>query len=238
MPKSDGQENDTWESIYCSVMLIIVAFFVFLVAISLRETEKMQAFQSQFQGKTDQSVRTALKTPAAAKKDEEQSKEGLIARLGDDLGRIIAQSGLGDGFLLERDRTGIKLRIPADVVFASGQSRLEEKAIPFLGKITSLAQKNNLVMRIEGHADNQPIRSVRYPSNWELSAARAISVLKYFQETGQIPAARLSAAGFGEHQPREGNETPEGRRSNRRVEIFFDLPQALRLPDDRPSGGK
>lgn len=230
MPKSKGQENNTWESIFCSLMLIIVAFFVFLVSVSLREQAKMQAFQSQFQQESPEATRTARETPPFVEQEADGVGDAIVTGLGDDLGRVVARSGLGDGFFLEQERTGARLGIPADILFASGESRFEERAIPFLEEISELARKRNLAVRIEGHADNQPIRSLRYPSNWELSAARAISVLRYFQETGGIPAARLSAAGFGEHQPREVNDTPEGRRGNRRVEIIFEPPKVREAP--------
>jgi chemotaxis protein MotB len=71
---------------------------------------------------------------------------------------------------------------------------------------------------VEGHTDDVPIKSAAFPSNWELSAARAIAVVRFLQDQGVDPA-KLAAAGYGEYQPIAGNDTPEGRAQNRRIEI-------------------
>jgi chemotaxis protein MotB len=77
------------------------------------------------------------------------------------------------------------------------------------------------VLRIDGHTDDRPISSSQFPSNWELSTARAVAVLKYLASRG-IPPDRLAAAGFGEFRPIDTSGTDEGRRRNRRIEIKFD----------------
>jgi chemotaxis protein MotB len=77
-----------------------------------------------------------------------------------------------------------------------------------------------LSIAVEGHTDNLPIHTEKYPSNWELATMRAINILRYFQQQG-IPPARLSAIGFADYRPAAGNDTPEGRQKNRRIEILF-----------------
>ncbi|MGD8334598.1 MAG: OmpA family protein, partial [Desulfobacterales bacterium] len=81
------------------------------------------------------------------------------------------------------------------------------------------------LVRIEGHTDNVPIRTFLFPSNWELSTARAVNVLRYFIEHHQIDSQRLSAEGFGEFQPLVANDTAENRNKNRRVEVIFIRPE-------------
>jgi chemotaxis protein MotB len=85
-----------------------------------------------------------------------------------------------------------------------------------------VAKKGDFFVRVEGHADNVPINTPQFPSNWELSAARAVNVLRYLAYEGKLPAKKLSAVGFGEYHPVESNDTPEGRRKNRRVEFYFE----------------
>jgi chemotaxis protein MotB len=85
-------------------------------------------------------------------------------------------------------------------------------------------------IRVEGHSDSIPIRNARFPSNWELSAARAGAVARYFQGTG-LPPARMAATGYAEHRPLADNATAEGRAKNRRVEIF------LKVDRNQPAAG-
>jgi chemotaxis protein MotB len=82
---------------------------------------------------------------------------------------------------------------------------------------------NHLSIQVEGHTDDQPIRTMKYPSNWELSTMRAVNILRYIQDNSGIPANRLVAVGFAEYQPTVSNETPEGRRMNRRIVIQFKM---------------
>jgi chemotaxis protein MotB len=75
-------------------------------------------------------------------------------------------------------------------------------------------------VRVEGHTDNVPIHTPRYPSNWELSVARAVNVVKYLAASGAVAPERLSAVGYGDSKPRQANLSPQGRAGNRRVEII------------------
>lgn len=83
-------------------------------------------------------------------------------------------------------------------------------------------------MRIEGHTDNVPIRTPRYPSNWELSTARAVNVLRYFTEQENLHASRFSAVGYGDTQPVASNDTAEGRAKNRRVALILLYPKGAK----------
>ncbi len=95
------------------------------------------------------------------------------------------------------------------------------KSIPLLKKVAFIISKTSYAVRIEGHTDNLPIHTSKFPSNWELSTARAVNVLRYFTEKEKVSMQRLSAVGFGEFQPIIANDKPEHRAKNRRVEIVF-----------------
>jgi len=83
-----------------------------------------------------------------------------------------------------------------------------------------IAEQDHLSIQVEGHTDNLPIHTAEFPSNWELSTMRAVNILRYLQQNG-IPPGRLAAIGFSEYRPAAGNDTPEGRQKNRRIEILF-----------------
>lgn len=113
----------------------------------------------------------------------------------------------------------LTVNMEAAILFDSGKADVKPDGIAILLKmIPTLKGVKDKAIRIEGHTDNVPIRSVQFPSNWELSASRAINVAKYLQQQGLDPAM-LSAAAFAEYKPVADNDTREGRAKNRRIEI-------------------
>ena len=108
------------------------------------------------------------------------------------------------------------------VQFHSGSSDLTDSSYDILDQIVDImGQYPAYSLRIEGHTDNIPIKTARFPSNWELSVARAVNVVKYFAEVGNIDPHRLSAVGYGESRPVVANDTASNRAKNRRVEILL-----------------
>ena len=126
-------------------------------------------------------------------------------------GRMVVE--LSENILFDSGRADLK---------SEGKTALEEVA----GVLSSIADRN---FQIAGHTDDVPIASARFPSNWELSTARAVKVARYLEEKG-VERARLSAAGYADSQPVASNETAEGRAQNRRIEIVL-MPNLDELPD-------
>lgn len=119
--------------------------------------------------------------------------------------------------------------LPSDVLFASGSTRLSEEGISTIQKVGQLLAKiPSKSYQIEGHTDNVPIKTSAFPSNWELAAARAITVTKVMLNAG-VPNERVSAASYGEFKPSANNSSEEGRMVNRRIEIVI-LPDLSTLP--------
>lgn len=111
------------------------------------------------------------------------------------------------------------VRLAEKVLFPSGSATLNRDGKGTLGKVAdAFKDLKDRIVRVEGHTDDVPIRSAAFPSNWELSAARAIAVVRFLQSAGVDPS-RLAAAGYGEFQPIAPNDTAEGRAQNRRIEI-------------------
>jgi len=131
------------------------------------------------------------------------------------------------------DAGRIVINLPNNVLFNTGSANLNtegKQAMAQIGEV--LSQFTDRRFQIEGHTDNVPIKSARYPSNWELSTARALAVVHLLTEMGVTPE-NISAAGFGEFRPRADNETEEGRRLNRRIEIVM-LPNLDILSSELP----
>lgn len=122
------------------------------------------------------------------------------------------------------------VELPDNILFESGEAELKEAGQTALGEIVEVLKTiPGREFQVAGHTDNVPIRSRRYPSNWELSTSRAVAVTKFMIERG-LEGGRISAAGHAETQPVASNDTPEGRAQNRRIEIIL-LPNLDELPD-------
>jgi len=122
---------------------------------------------------------------------------------------------------------GLVITFVAEVLFDSGKAVLREQALSTLDKVARVLNTTvkDLNIGVEGHTDNVPIRHSGWKSNWELSAARAMSVLHYLTDEYGVAPERLSATGYGEYRPVASNDEAEGRQQNRRVEIVI-LPRA------------
>ncbi len=114
---------------------------------------------------------------------------------------------------------GIEIEISTSILFNSGEAELSENARPIMAKLAAVLMPFPHEVNVQGYTDNVPIQSTIFPSNWQLSAARAASVVQLLSQLGMSPA-RLSATGFGEYRPEADNATAEGRQANRRVVIF------------------
>jgi chemotaxis protein MotB len=127
-------------------------------------------------------------------------------------------SGLQDSMAIDRAADRLVIRMKSAILFKEGQAALTPDAEGVLAGIAPVLARSPSRLRVEGHTDDQPISSALFPSNWELSTARAISVTRYLEEHG-IDKLRLSVAGYGEFHPLVANDTAANRAQNRRVEI-------------------
>jgi chemotaxis protein MotB len=122
------------------------------------------------------------------------------------------------------------VELSENILFDSGRADLKTEGQAALTEVASvLSSIGDRDFQIAGHTDNVPIKSARFPSNWHLSTARALTVTQHLADHG-VPSVRLSAAGYGETQPAATNDTPEGRQQNRRIEIVL-MPNLDELPD-------
>lgn len=139
------------------------------------------------------------------------------------------QKEIGDKEVrLEMARKGLSIIFLAEVLFDSGKADIKPEVLPTLDKIATVMKENlsGKEIGIEGHTDNEPIKHSNWKSNWELSTARATSVLHYLVDQKGIEPKTVSATGYGEYRPIQTNSTAEGRRQNRRVEIVI-LPKDM-----------
>jgi chemotaxis protein MotB len=167
----------------------------------------------------------------AAQRQAKQQQAARMKNVANELLEVMAplvQQGVVS--VIETDR-GITIEINDSLLFSPGQAQLDPRAVRAMRAVANVIAPTDYPIIIEGHTDNVPISTPQFPSNWELSAVRATTVLRLFAESGVAPA-RLTAIGYGDQRPVAGNESPVGRAKNRRVAIQIEaaLPAAVLPP--------
>jgi len=168
-------------------------------------------------------VRADLPLDAAARQrlqDIALQVEAQLDAIQRQVERALGPLILGDQVTVSREGLWIEVDIRADVLFASGSAVLEPAAREAILQLATVLRELPNELRIEGHTDDVPIASAMFPSNWELSAGRAASVIRLLEERGVDPR-RMAAIGFGEKRPITDNQTPAGRAANRRVVLVI-----------------
>lgn len=246
--KEEEHENhERWLVSYADFITLLFAFFVVMYAISSVNEGKYRvlsdAINSAFRnipGTTAGAMQVVtttqnsqLITPPQIKPSNPKAEE--IKRKSRERMRNMAQQ-LKEALnpLVKKGQVrvtetalGITLDIDASVLFASGEATLDEKAIIVLANVGRILAGSDFPITVEGHTDNTPISTAEFPSNWELSAVRATSVVRLFIENGVDPRL-LTAAGYADQRPVADNATPEGRQRNRRVAITIES----QVPDE------
>lgn len=146
--------------------------------------------------------------------DEETVR--TIKDISKQLNKVLADLIANDDVIIKQGDDWLELEMKSNVLFYSGESRLETTAVSIIGKVASILSTSANPIQVEGFTDNNPINTPKFPSNWELSAARAASVVHLLDRYGLDPS-RMSAIGYGEFKPIADNSTEQGRQKNRRV---------------------
>ena len=157
---------------------------------------------------------------------EVQAKEALLAELQSTQNELVAEleQEIADGQIqVRRLRGQLRVDMVDEVLFDSGEATLKPEGQAVLEKVAAVLASANRAIQVHGHTDNVPIQgrlAERFPTNWELSAARAVNVVRFLEKAGLDPTT-LSATGLSQYRPRESNDTDSGRRRNRRIEILL-----------------
>jgi chemotaxis protein MotB len=158
-------------------------------------------------------------TPGAEKGSAREDVPGALLRMQRQVQDAMKSLIDAKMVTVRRENMWLEIEINTDILFPSGAGAFSAAAAPVLDKLAQVLQPFPNPIRVEGHTDDRPIRTAAFPSNWELSAARAASVVHEFTKVG-IDPLRLEIVGFGEFHPRQPNDSAEGRNANRRVAIL------------------
>jgi chemotaxis protein MotB len=201
---SDGEN---WLTSYLDVLTLLITLFVLLISMSGGEAGDAT---------TSQATATPSFSPLA-KVGERQA--GILPRQGDGVNAAFDDLAV-DGVVVARHAQGTMLRIADHLLFDSASASLTPSGEATLAQLTDKLSAFPGRISVEGHSDNRPITTSRYPSNWELSSARASAVLRFLTQQG-IDATRLRAIGYADTKPLSSNDDAQGRASNRRVELVL-----------------
>lgn len=205
LPSAATEDNPLWLIVLADMMTNLMLFFLVMYALSQQSPAARERMARAFDAKDVVDTRP--------RPDEEKAKLAFAEQTAAERLKTL----FADTDVTERE---IRVRLQNQVLFPSGLAVLSEQADAPIAKLARvlLEMPNSIV--IEGHTDAAPLVKSPYRSNWELSVARSNSVIERLVADG-VPPARLIAAGYGEHRPAAGNETPDGRALNRRVEILI-----------------
>lgn len=235
MSKKNSKSNDepsatgapAWMVTYGDLMTLLLTFFVIIVSFSTIEIEKFRAAMGSFRGAMHL-WNPSDKGAALIKARKSSYSTSPVSEAAEEILEIVEDEGLATVVEVHQAGGGVRIIFSDPVLFDEGKDDLKPGIIPTLQKIIGVAVKTEAdEIMIEGHTDDTPIHTSRFPTNWELSAARALKVLKLFQGNDFDPK-KLVAVGYGEYRPRKQlplNATREEKGVNRRVEIFLNFKQ-------------
>jgi len=193
-----------WLTIYSDLMTNLMLFFLMLFGTSRMATEVQKTIYKSMR------VQFNREEEIFAKKEEDAIKKMLS---------YVEERRLRGFATVKVSEQMVKIMLANPVLFGLGESELKPSAIAVLRQVARLLEDIPNAVLVEGHTDDRPITGGKFRSNWELSTARAFSVIRYFIEQENIPPDRLSAVGYGEYRPLYPNDTEENRAMNRRIEI-------------------
>ncbi len=212
-----------WMTTYGDMVTLLLTFFVLMFAMSSVEEQKFLAAASSLRGALgalDKNISiVGEKSPAIGTTGISREQMDMVASM-ERIAEIFQEEALEDVASVEVTGPGeVVIRMGDQVLFAPGESNLKEQATRVLAGIARSIEGETETVYVEGHTDNIPISTAEFPSNWELSSARAISVVRLLEEQG-VPPGQLAAVGHSQYVPLEPNDSPVNRAKNRRVELY------------------
>ncbi|ENO75606.1 flagellar motor protein MotD [Thauera sp. 63] len=249
--EEEHENHERWLVSYADFITLLFAFFVVMYSLSSINEGKyrvlsdsiVQAFRSLNINESGQqiilppvAVAPVVRPQPPAPSQLEESAEAVrrqtaqqMRSMAEDIRRVLAPLTRSGQVSVSEGAFGISIEINASLLFAPGEAMLSTPAVEALRAVAQVLAATPFPITVEGHTDNLPISTYRFPSNWELSAVRASTVTRLFIDSGVAPD-RLTAAGYADQRPVADNATDEGRGRNRRVAILIESRNAEPAP--------
>ena len=219
--RKDEQVSSSWLTTYSDLVTLLLCFFVMLFAFSNLDVKKFQGIMAYFQGSRGVLDGSNVIEIPDLRDQEEIDLEELKSALEE----YATSSNLEEEITVSIDERGLIIRFMDRVLFDPGKAELKPEAREILDTVAEILQRDEFkdkAIKVEGHADTTPVSPKDgFPTNWELSTARATNVLRYLVEQRGIEGERISASGYSYYRPIAPNDTKENKAKNRRVDIVI-----------------
>jgi len=212
--KAEESGDPVWLTTFADAMSLMLTFFVMIFAATSLNKAKLEPALGSLRGALGMMEKTKpgiVSTPKVVKENQ------LIASK---IQYSVVSRGLSKQVKVKVVKGGVRVSLSSPILFDLGKAELKPEIFSLLDEIILVLREVPNEIVVEGHTDNLPIHTQRFPSNWELSSARAISVARYFINKGISPS-RIGVVGYADSRPLFPNDTPGHRAANRRVEIFI-----------------
>lgn len=233
-----GPSTERWLLTYSDLITLLMIFFVMMYVMSNVNAQKFQrlasvlaqAFGARPSGILTNAGNSILEQQISPLQPGNKGEGGgdipaqnaaQLQEVAHQLEELLEQKNLGKRVTVRMEQRGLVISIQDTVLFPSGSASLTPEARGIIAKVGGILKPLPNYIRVEGHTDNLPIHTGQFPSNWELSSARATNVVRDLIEVCGIPPDHLSATGYGEYRPRVDNDSDWHRQMNRRVDILI-----------------
>jgi chemotaxis protein MotB len=211
-----------WLLTYADMITLMLALFIILFAMSTISRVKVQQFARSVSGGFNNTWSVNQPPNGGANGEQSFEASSSIPAIQKELEKFVKQNHLEQQVQVHQDHRGLVVTLLSDKsYYDSGSAQLRPETQKIIDGVDRFLKRNNNLIRVEGFTDNVPINTQFYPTNWELSTARAVGVARYLVEHDGLSPSRISAAGYGEYKPRTKNRTEEERQQNRRVDIVL-----------------
>lgn len=238
-PRSEEPGSPLWMTTFSDLMTLILVFFVLLFSMSAIDTIKFQAFVASFQGIGvldwgDKPLEEIQPDPisqipdiATGQDPRPPAPDYTLMEVYQMVEDTLAEAGLEQQVTLRYEEAGVALDIQDRVLFDTARAELKAEAEAILDPLAELFQRLPFQIHVEGHTDSRRINNALFPSNWELSGARASRVIRYYTDEHELDPHKFAAIGYGEFRPVAPNDTEENMQLNRRVVMVIRAMDAL-----------
>lgn len=221
----EEEAGEAWLLPYSDLMTLLLAVFIVLFAVSQIDAEKAQQMSNEFsESMMNESYSVSRKSDQEKKQQENPSsienEQEMMEELMDELNAKLKSENLTASVKTSIDDRGLIISLSNTIVFESGSAEIKKDNEDTLLEIAKMISVTEHYIRIEGHTDNIPMSSGLYPSNWDLSTARASNVVRLFINKAKASPENFIAVGYGEYRPVADNATEKGRSQNRRIDII------------------